>query len=80
MDFLWRCELEDPSVALEITVDHKCYNYTYFERPPEYFRKVHLDYDERFQTNVNLNHSVIKVVTNIYDRGMIITLVFLVEV
>lgn len=68
MDFQWRCELGDPSVALEITADRKCINSTYFERPIDY-RQMHLIYDERFQTEVNLNHSVIKVVTNIYDRG-----------
>lgn len=35
----------------------------------DYRRRMDLYYDEHFRTEVNTNHSVVKVATNIYERG-----------
>lgn len=71
--FQWRCKETDDEgrKMLEAQhVDRKCLKDTpYIERRENFHRALPLVYVDHFKDEVNLNYSVVKVVSNVYNRG-----------
>lgn len=53
----------------EIAKDCDCNNLLDKDRPAEYFLHVPLQYEEQFDEKVNLNLSITKFATNVWQRG-----------
>lgn len=71
--FQWKCNELDAEGRKQLEsqhVDRKCItDIPYIERRENFFRALPLIYDDHFKDEVNVNYSVVKVVTNVYERG-----------
>lgn len=56
-------------VGNEIAKECPCNNLLDKDRPAEYFLHVPLEYQEQFDEKVNLNLSIAKFATNVWQRG-----------
>lgn len=53
----------------EIAKDCNCKNLLDKNRPAEHFLHVPLEYNEQFDEKVNMNISIVKFATNVWQRG-----------
>lgn len=69
----WRLELFDRRENDPISLC-ECSVLQNRDNPPETYQNLPMEYDARFGCKVNLNLSVSKVATNVYNRGKFVTI------